>query len=733
MTTTTPTTAPLHAKVRSMPSMRTVRAFVARRNVHVATVTVALLVIVAALLLALIVLPAPTLGGGDYGQWLMVARPFRGLDVPAYRDIGALPPLVPAVTALLWTVTGNPVVALDILNGGLLVGMVGAFAAVGYALYRHPVAAVVAPLVGLLVFDRFAELFAFGGILQLAADAASLAALAALIAAEARRARAWHLQVVAVVLLDVSAFSHVGTTESTVPVFLALTAVFGLRAIRRSGLRGAIRGYGAPLLLAAPAAIYWLVVLLPANSTYFTNPATAAYRDAGSFVTGLFAYGPDAIVLAFGCLALAVGLASDVRARRFGPWTILAIWAAVAWAELGALVVVGTATDFPRFATALTPPLLLAVAGAIAVLLARVVAWRGSGAWPTVVVAAALVVSLVAPVAAQRDAGLSRYYGAPSAASLDSAVQALQSSLGQRTGTVLTSVRAGKWLEGTTGLPSLFSQPTRFAVRPAEWQRSLDAEVLANAAAAIASPAFLIEYQHAISSRGHASVGDLVIAANHDGEWVDLFASLVRDTFVVDAAGAKHSGSSFDAKADAMQAVMNGTASIATSWVDSTGFSMGRTVSVSGTASTARLLEPAYGVVTTRLYPADGITIVSITPNANTATVCFTVQGRRAPCVDLVLADPTGTITPIGDGGLWIRGGTARGLDLTITNLTVGTPIVGLESLSPAAIAQSNGIVGAILETTSHGYADAAVRLVSLGFQLIDTYDRYAVFVRPPA
>jgi hypothetical protein len=34
---------------------------------------------------------------------------------------------------------------------------------------------------------------------------------------------------------------------------------------------------------------------------------------------------------------------------------------------------------------------------------------------------------------------------------------------------------------------------------------------------------------------------------------------------------------------------------------------------------------------------------------------------------------------------------------------------------------------------TSHGYADAAVRLASLGFQVIDTYDRYAVFVRAAA
>jgi len=39
------------------------------------------------------------------------------------------------------------------------------------------------------------------------------------------------------------------------------------------------------------------------------------------------------------------------------------------------------------------------------------------------------------------------------------------------------------------------------------------------------------------------------------------------------------------------------------------------------------------------------------------------VQGQREPCVGLSLADPTGSIAAIGDGGLWIRGGSTGGLD----------------------------------------------------------------------
>jgi hypothetical protein len=112
--------------------------------------------------------------------------------------------------------------------------------------------------------------------------------------------------------------------------------------------------------------------------------------------------------------------------------------------------------------------------------------------------------------------------------------------------------------------------------------------------------------------------------------------------------------------------------------------------------------------------------------------VCFKLQGKREPCVALSLADATGTISEIGDGGLWIRGGSGNTLDLTITNLTAGAPIVGLESLTPAAIAQSRNIVGAILEITPRGWPDVTTRLEALGLSLVGNFDRYAVYARPP-
>jgi hypothetical protein len=52
--------------------------------------------VLAGLVYALAVTP---IGSGDYGQWLMTSRPFLGEAVPAYRDLGEVPQVVPLVLA----------------------------------------------------------------------------------------------------------------------------------------------------------------------------------------------------------------------------------------------------------------------------------------------------------------------------------------------------------------------------------------------------------------------------------------------------------------------------------------------------------------------------------------------------------------------------------------------------------------------------------------------------------
>jgi len=43
------------------------------------------------------VLATTEIGSGDYGQWLMTARPYLGQNVPDYRAASAVPPVMPSL------------------------------------------------------------------------------------------------------------------------------------------------------------------------------------------------------------------------------------------------------------------------------------------------------------------------------------------------------------------------------------------------------------------------------------------------------------------------------------------------------------------------------------------------------------------------------------------------------------------------------------------------------------
>jgi len=113
----------------------------------------------------------PIAGRGDFGQWLMASRYYQGLDVPAYRSIGALPPLIPVLLAGLQVLIRDPVAALQAFTFGMLVAVAVSFYVVGTVLLRNRVGGVLSVIGALLITDRFLELLAFGGLFQLAAIA----------------------------------------------------------------------------------------------------------------------------------------------------------------------------------------------------------------------------------------------------------------------------------------------------------------------------------------------------------------------------------------------------------------------------------------------------------------------------------------------------------------------------------------------------------------------------------
>ncbi len=74
---------------------------------------------------------------GDFGQWLMVSRYYSGEDVPAYRDVFGVAPLVPLVLAALKMLfAGNSLLAIDVLRFGITLALPIAFYLAAGSLFR---------------------------------------------------------------------------------------------------------------------------------------------------------------------------------------------------------------------------------------------------------------------------------------------------------------------------------------------------------------------------------------------------------------------------------------------------------------------------------------------------------------------------------------------------------------------------------------------------------------------
>src|SRR6266567_9065970 len=165
----------------------------------------------------LLILVTPT-ASGDYGQWLMTSRYYLGQGVPDYRIVTAIPPLVPLLLAGIRLLVPDPLVALHVLNGFLLIGLGLSFYMLGALVLGSRWAGAFSVVMGLFVTDRFLELFAFGGLLQVAA----MATMGVSVAAFARAARGpgiasrWWL--IGTAAVGAAALTHTGTGLIAVPV-----------------------------------------------------------------------------------------------------------------------------------------------------------------------------------------------------------------------------------------------------------------------------------------------------------------------------------------------------------------------------------------------------------------------------------------------------------------------------------------------------------------------------------
>lgn len=686
--------------------------------------------------LALVLVATPIVGRGDYGQWLMTSRFYLGQDVPEYRTITALPPVIPLFLAVVQWFIPDPVGALQAANVVLMAGLGLSFFLAGLGLGRRALAGVFAVVIGLLVTDRYLELFAFGGLLQAGSVMFTSLSVAAFVRAGRgpRVERRWWA--VGSVALAFAALSHVGAGSVAVPIGLAVAGIglFRLRGLGWAELRRAL----VPVLVGLGViAGYWLVVLLPASQDYVTNPASLGYRGPERLVSALFEFWPTGMVIVIGAATIAVGSLTELLRRTVDRYLVMLAWAAVAWGALLAAVVTGAATDYPRFAPVLLAPLVLASALA----LLGLTRWFGlylhaqapysrPSAW--VMVAAGLMVVAAVPFAVARYDRQATSYQPRDAQALTEAVLWVDQVLPDPNLSVLTAVRDGKWLEGLTGREALFSLPVRYAFRSVEWQRSIDADALLRSTAALTNEFFYLKFIGEAISGPITAPTSLLLGANHGGEYVELLRLPPSATRVYSADGQVSAGQL--AAVDARREWSLNDVSIRTDWQGMAGtsqISLVRTVRLWRNGATMRLTDTTSGVGVENVFsPPTGMSVTSLEITGREASVCFTRIGAQDPCLRIFAVQSDAIIEPTSEGGLRIRTAGSSTLDMLVTTLTASGPSVGLGTLDPGDLLATHNVGAALLVATDPSFGFRRDRLAALGFQVAHTSGPYAVLVR---
>lgn len=201
-----------------------------------------------------LVLATTEIGSGDYGQWLMTARPYMGEGLPDYRAASAVPPVMPFLLSLVVRTVGDPMLGVH-LFAVLLVAALGLSAYLaGAAFFGLRWAGLLSLVAALLLTDRFLDLFAFGGLLQAGAIVLLLLGAAALLRAGLPGRWEWAWWTAGGLCIGLAAVTHVGTASIVVPAGVLIGLLSGIRVATSS--RGRIVRL-APLGIALGiAAIY---------------------------------------------------------------------------------------------------------------------------------------------------------------------------------------------------------------------------------------------------------------------------------------------------------------------------------------------------------------------------------------------------------------------------------------------------------------------------------------------
>lgn len=675
------------------------------------------------------------IGSGDYGQWLMTARPWLGESVPDYRAASAVPPVMPLLLSIVVKFAGDPLLGVHLFAVILLLAVGLSAYAAGSVFFGSRMAGLVAVVGALLLTDRFLELFAFGGLLQAGAIVFLWLGAAALMRAGEATSQGRTWWIVGALCIALAALTHVGTASIAVPTAIAVGVLSAMRVEPTWRMR--LRRL-APLGVAlAVVGIYWLVSLLPGGTELARNPASLAYRGPGRLMASLTVYWPTLVMAAVAAVGLTVGLVREITRRSIGPWTIIGAWIATTLLVVLAAVLTNAATDYPRFATPLLAPVVIAAAGAGVAGMRAGGGWlaarsrRGTPAGWAVALAVALVAATASPAIVAFGTQANGYRMA-SPNSLQQAVSWIDANAAPGTA-ILAPVREGKWIEGLSGRAALFSSAVRYSFRPDEWRRSLAADAIQRSGGALVNQFFFVRLSDDLADA--AVPRGVAIGVNHGGEYLDLLRIAPAGTRILDGTGTGTLASLPNLAGEGRVVTGDGlAASVTSTW---SGERKGAPVqfreilSLQRDASTLELRASATTTAAMgfelELDPAQ-LPLTSATVAGNVAELRFAVAGSGEPRMRVVLSDPLATLSALPNGGLLVHspGGPIR---LLITDLTgASSPTSGTGFLDPSELVSAYH-VGAVLLVRNPAFESRRIRLEALGFHVAMNFGPYAVMV----
>jgi hypothetical protein len=667
------------------------------------------------------------IGSGDYGQWLMLSRYYIGQDIPDYRQVSSVPPMMPFMLAGTRVFIHDPMAALQVFRCGLAVAFALSFYLAGAAIFRSRGAGVLAAVCAFLVTDRLLEPFAFGGLPQLCALTFMNLGIAAFGRAGSYaglRMRWWVLGSLGVAF---AVLSHTGTGVIAVVAGVAVALASALRVTNLTWAQRRLAMMPLAAVLAA-LAVYWVSVILPYNQEYAQNPASLAYRGPDRIWALLQPHTPNLIMLMCAAVLLAGGCTYEASARRIGGYMVAGAWVVGSCAVLVLSVVSGAATDYPRFIPPIVAALAVAAGGGLALTSARLTdLFRErfqQGARIVIPVALAVMVALnFGPRTMAQHDQESSFYETSQLAELASAAGSLDSQLPEGAA-ILTTTREGKWIEGFTGREALFSIPTRYSFRTQERARSVAAETLLRSTTSLTNEFFFIKYV----DRKAGIDGDVPrqpwIGANHGGEYVDLVRISPTESSVI--AGDSEGGvlATLNALRAVSAQVTEGAGAIEfrTAWEGERRggvVSYTRTLYLLSGSTVFDLVDEVSSTVPVaevqvQIGPVPGMETAAVEVGPNRVDLYFPSTGAGEPHLRVSGVGQDVVFEQV-DGGVLARAPEVSRLHLRFAVVTAGDPIFDLGLFTPGQLVETYDIQAVVLKESPALDARRA-RLEYLGF-----------------